>query len=561
MNKVLGLLFAAAMLLPATWANAQPQAWVQIEARPNQALAAQRAADYAARLANVNGFRLSSGWYGIALGPYTQEEAEATLFRLRSTGAIPSDSFVSDGGVFRNRFFGAETAAAVAAPAAPLEPGEETVQEARTGERLLTREEREEVQIALRSAGFYNSIIDADFGPGTRRAMGAWQAANGFEATGVMTALQRRTLVDGYRQALDSLRLGLVTDDTAGVEVSLPMALVAFDAYDPPFARFESATDDGARAFLISQTGDRATLAALYDILETLEIMPLEGSRALRRNDFTLTGSNDEIVSHAYARLVDGAVKGFILTWPAGDEERRRLALATMEETFRPLDDVLPDSFAGASQDVDLLAGLQIRRPERARSGFFVDNLGAVLTTSEAVRQCTRVLLNGETEADVTAEEGSLGLALLKPRQSLEPIAFATLAGAEPRLQSDISVSGYSFGGLLTAPSLTYGTFADVKGLNGDARVQRLEILTEPGDAGGPVFDGSGAVAGMLLSAEAGGRQLPDNVAFAADGSEILEFLSANGVRSALAEGAEEIAPEDLTQLAAGMTVLVSCWN
>jgi len=128
-------------------------------------------------------------------------------------------------------------------------------------------------------------------------------------------------------------------------------------------------------------------------------------------------------------------------------------------------------------------------------------------------------------------------------------------------LQSDIAVAGFSFGGILTAPSLTYGTFSDVKGLDGDVRVQRLEVLSEPGDAGGPVFDASGAVMGMLLDAESGARQLPGSVAFALDASVLAEFLATNGLAMPASAPESDMAPEDLTILAADMTVLVSCWN
>ena len=102
----------AAFFTAALWGNmAWAQVWVQIEARPNEASALERAADYAARLADVNGFRLNSGWYAVTLGPYSAADAQATLGQLRASRAIPADSFISDGANFRERFFGADTAA------------------------------------------------------------------------------------------------------------------------------------------------------------------------------------------------------------------------------------------------------------------------------------------------------------------------------------------------------------------------------------------------------------------------------------------------------------------
>ena len=558
---------AAVILIATIWGHfAWAQAWVQIEARPNQTLGLERAAEYAARLPDVNGFRLNSGWFAIALGPYSEAEALATLGQLRASRAIPSDSFISDGTNFSDRFFGSDSAPVAAAqpaePLPPLEPGEETQAEALDGERSLTRADRELIQIALRWEGFYTSIIDASFGPGTRRAMAAWQEANRYEPTGVLTTRQRRDLVEAYTEALASLNMQPVSDVQAGIDITLPAGLVKFDRYEAPFAHYDSTTDDGVRVVLISQAGDRNTMAALYDIMQTLQVVPTNGERRLGNEEFTLTGQDDKIISHTFVRNVRDTVKGFTLVWPASDEKRFRLALAEMQASFRPTDGVLPDTIgAGAPQNIDLLAGLEIRRPDRTGSGFFIDSTGAVLTSAATVRQCGRIMLNDEVEADIAAEDSDLGLALLRPREALAPMAVARLAALEPRIQSDIAVAGYAFGGVLSAPTLTFGTLADVKGLDGDARVQRLEIASHDGDVGGPVFDGSGAVTGLLLPRNEGARQLPDSVAFAADAPVLAEFLSANGIRAATSQTSDPMAPEDLTVLAGDLTVLVSCWN
>ncbi len=546
--------------------GALAQTWVQVEARPNEAQALDRAAAYAAQLPDVNSFRLRSGWYAITLGPYSETEAAAQLSQLRRARVIPSDSFIADGGNYRERIFGSDTAlsgsSAAPAPIIELEPGEETVAEARAGERTLTREERELIQIALRWEGVYASTIDASFGPGTRRAMAAWQQANGLEPTGVLTTLQRRDLLDGYTQVLRALNMTPVVNARTGIELTLPAGLVRFDRYEAPFAHYAPATDDGVRVILISQSGGRDTLTAMFDILQTLEIMPLDGPRSLRSTAFELSGANAEIQSHAYAELTGGAVKGFVVVWPAGDEKRFRLALSEMEASFRATEGVLPDTAGSGAQDIDLMSGLEIRRPELSRSGFYVTDDGAVLTTASAVKSCTRITLNDEADAELIASDEALGLALLRPSAALAPISVARLAPSTPRLQSEIAVAGFSFGGILTAPSLTFGTLADVKGLDGNPDVQRLAVASQPGDAGGPVLDGTGMVVGLLQDSAGGARQLPGDVAFSVDALALADFLGLNGVtKAAPAEAGDAMAPEDLTALAADMTVLVSCWN
>ena len=69
-------------------------------------------------------------------------------------------------------------------------------------------------------------------------------------------------------------------------------------------------------------------------------------------------------------------------------------------------------------------------------------------------------------------------------------------------------------------------------------------------------------VVGLLQDSAGGVRQLPGDVAFSVDALALADFLGLNGVtKAAPAEAGDAMAPEDLTALAADMTVLVSCWN
>ncbi|MDJ0637666.1 MAG: trypsin-like peptidase domain-containing protein [Paracoccaceae bacterium] len=560
---------AAVFLLIVFAGTATAQSWVQVESQPGTRQAIARAEAYARILPNVSAFRTGPRWHAIVLGPFaTEGEARRRLQELRAQRLVPNDSYVADGSTFGTRVFSSEgTTTALAptpvpaAPAPVLEPGEETEAEARRSERNLTREDRALIQMALKFEGFYASVIDAAFGPGTRRAMAEWQEAAGFEPTGVLTTLQRRDLVDGYNAVISSLSIAPVVDEQAGIEIELPTAMVKFDRYDAPFAHYEPNSPDNVKVVLISLEGGTTTLAAFYDIMQTLEAVPTDGERSLGRESFTIEGISDTIRSHTYARRAGDAVKGFSLIWPAGDDKRFNLALEAMRASFRTTDAILPDNAGTGVQDIDLLSGLEIRRPILGQSGFFIDGEGAVLTSSTALGQCQRITLDEETEVDLVAEEPGLGIALLRPKEPLSPLSVARLMTTEPRIQSDIAVSGFSFGGLLSAPTLTFGKLADLKSLDGDDRVARLNLRREPGDTGGPVFDPSGAVIGMLLAGTEGARQLPDEVSFAADAKELAAFLTENGVTPSAMDRGEHIPPEDLTELAGDLTVLVSCWN
>lgn len=592
MTRIFSALLAAVLtltVLSVSAARAQSPddvVWVQIEAQPSLAEATARARIYAAQLEDVNGFALGGGWYGIAVGPYRRADAEQVLRSYVRDRLVPRDSFIQLSRAFRQQFWpvganvlnrgvieaptSVDTATATPvtpteepeAPAPVIQPADETVQEARLSERLLTAEERRGLQIALQWAGFYNAAIDGAFGRGTRNSMAAWQEANSFEPTGVLTTLQRAALIKQYNAVLDGLGMQIVRDAQAGIEMVMPTSEVAFSRYEAPFAHYDSAGDIGARVILISQEGDQTTLFGLYDIMQTLEIVPLNGPRERRNASFSLKGENAQIVSETEVSLKDGEVKGFTLIWPAGDEERRTRVLDEMRKSFARLAGALdPAAGSDAEQAIDLVSGLQVRQPKRSRSGFFIDGDGSVLTTSEVVRSCGRLTVDGDTEADVLADDGANGVAILRPRASLAPIAIAAFNLATPRLQSEVSVAGYSYEGVLSAATLTFGKLEDVRGLQGEENLSRLDLKAQPGDAGGPVFDASGNVMGMLLPKSEDGPQLPPDVSFALDSASIAEIATQAGVQLTASDRTGTAAPRDLRLAAQGMTVLVSCWE
>ena len=560
----------------ASMASAQERVWIQIEAHPSQQLAKERAAAISDRLTAVEGYRLRSGWWALAIGPVSPAEAPSILRQLRVTRQIPAASYLVDGGAYGQQFWpeggtSAQTEltlgteATQEAPAAPVDPipADETPAEARRAENLLTRDEKKELQTALAWEGFYNSAIDGALGRGSRRAMGDWQAAKGFEVTGVLTTSQRQQLIGDYRAVLNSIGMRKHIDDVAGIDIDIPSAMVEFDRYEPPFVHFPSRTDDGVQVVLISQSGDRVSLGALYDVMQTLRLVPLEGPRRLRRDGFSIEGTNDAIQTIVEVQLTEDGLKGFMLVWPNEIDKRRALVLGQLRNSFSPVPGaILADNYGDrAAPDVDLLAGLQIRRPDSASSGFYVSRDGKILTTAATVTSCERITIDDDIRADIAGVDEAKGLALLSPQSALSPIGIASITSDAPRPGSEIAVSGYSFGGRLNAPSLTFGRLESLTGLSGETEVRMLDINATEGDAGGPLLAASGSVLGMLLPAASGSRRLPEGTNFALASDALLGLLDQSGVEPEPASAQQSLPPEDLASLAADMTVLVSCWN
>jgi len=582
-------------------ASAQ-QAWVQIEAQPSLRAAEERVRAYSDVFPDVAGFAMDTGWYAIALGPFTPAEAARQLQVLRGERMIPADSYLADTSRFRQQFWpvgamaapGADIAPSalpeaiappvvlpdpvlpettlpetslprVAEPVLPAPEPEESLQQARAGEAALTVAERQLLQTALQWQGFYSAAIDGAFGSGTRASMAAWQAAAGHEQTGVLTSRQRAELLEGYRADLAALGLEAITDTEAGIEVTMPTALVEFSRYEPPFVQYTEKAGSGVQVILISQQGDASTLAGLYDLLQTLEAIPLEGPRALSRGGFTIEATSAAGAAYAQAELRGGLIKGFVLTWTPQNAGRMPRVVEAMKTSFRGIGDRALDASLGVpstESGAALMAGLELRRPLLARSGFYIDAAGTVVTTAEAVAGCSKITLDGGPEASVAFVDAGAGVAGLRPAQRLAPPAVAEFRSAPMRAGAEVAVAGFAYADVLQAPVMTFGTLAAAQGLNGEPDLARLALAALPGDAGGAVVDAGGAVAGMLLPrAQTDGRVLPADVSFALNGAALATLLAANGFHPAPSTGSGAMAAEDLTAHSLKMTVLVSCWE
>lgn len=600
-------------------ALAQTTFWVQIEAHATLRTAEDFATRYETRIGNIAGFRIAGGWYGLAIGPFaTEADAEARRAQLLAARDIRDDSYVTDDTIYGQQFWPVggqaatqepltvESAEAPQAPAtepaveptvepvveptaeaeepqatepvaeavateqAPAEPEPEpepveTLQDAQRAEYDLTRDDRAAIQTALQWFGHYQYGIDAQFGPGTRAAIREWQELKGYEPWGVLSTAQRGELLSDYDAAVARYSFTPFRDEEAGIEITLPLGFVAFDHHEAPFAHFEEVNDSGMRVLLLSQEGSQATLFGLYEILQTLRVIPVEGERDRGRDSFIITGQNATQRAHVEARLQNGAIKGWALLWDPSADADAQIVIDTMRDSFRPIAGVLPSSLGATASTVarrDLVAGLEVRRPERSRTGFFVDAVGSVVTTAEAVRMCDRVTIDEAYQATVRTVDERTGIAVLTPQDPLVPLAFAQFASEPARAGSEIRVSGFSYQDTLTRPILTFGQLADLQGLNGEPELQRLAMEAEDGDQGGPVFNANGAVIGMLLPRpDTPGRMLPEDVNFAVNSAAIMDTMRLAGVTPTPSSASLSMSAEILTRVSADLTVLVSCWN
>lgn len=232
---------------------------------------------------------------------------------------------------------GAETAPAPAGTtasgeAAPPAPAVEAESEPETPPVPAIMPPIEEVQRALRWAGYYEGEIDGDAGPATKAAIDREIAAVSPGATPAeaMVALLARR--EAWRR---DMGLTPLHDPATGITLAAPMARLAFDRVEHGLSIYGPKDGSGAALILVARSGDRTAMAELGGFVTALGWVP-NPERREGRNSLGLSGQNGTHHGEAELRLVDGTVQGFVLVWPAADADNaRRLAAEAAESLTR----------------------------------------------------------------------------------------------------------------------------------------------------------------------------------------------------------------------------------
>ena len=582
--------------------------WIQLEAQPDHPSALQSIERYTQYFGNVVGFDIGAGWFGVALGPYAEDAVEAVRQDFHSSGLIPRTSFITTGTSYRSQIL--LPAVAPDEPAQPTSPvllpmatspieaitkqntpptklSQATSYEmdavavvpngtiatselsranqrenALKAEQAMNLSEKKYLQRALAWAGVYESAIDGLYGRGTRSAMSRWQISNGYGETSVLTTSQRGELIANYTRLLAGLDFTQTIETKAGISIQVPNAILGAPKYNEPFVRFEANDGSVIKMILISQTGDEARLKALYQVIQTLSIIPKDGARKLNKSNFTIEAFNSELHTTGFAQLRDGYIKGALLVWPVGDDARRERVADEIFNSFSTLPGALAEAtiFENGFMPKDLLSGLGMRQPKFVQSGVFLNATGMILTAARDFDSCDLIELGGGMTTQVVIKNAHL--AVLEPLQDIAPAIVLEFQSLPLRAPRHISVGGYSYGGQLSMPTLTLGILQDVKTLEGQRDIARLEISTLPGDIGGPLYDQNGAVIGLLLpNPKTADRQLPSNVKFAATWGMISPLLRQANVTVAPAVSSVLMDAIDLSNIAKNTVALIKCWD
>lgn len=209
--------------------------------------------------------------------------------------------------------------------------------------------------------------------------------------------------------------------------------------------------------------------------------------------------------------------------------------------------------------------------PTSSGSGFFITGNGLVITNKHVVRGCSTLKVRADSAAPVSARvvatDGDDDLALLQADESA-PAFAAFRGGREARPGDDVIAVGFPLNGLLADQvNVTIGSINALAGMYNDQHTLQMSAPVQPGSSGGPLFDASGNVVGVVVTklnakvvADAMG-DIPQNVNFALKASVARQFLDANGVRYDLAPSTVVRSHADVGDIGRKVTVLVECWR
>ena len=254
----------------------------------------------------------------------------------------------------------------------------------------------------------------------------------------------------------------------------------------------------------------------------------------------------------------------------ARDDERRQWERAIALEGPQP--PALPEGVLvktlqrdTSTRNLSLGAG-----PTSSGSGFFVAP-GVVITNKHVVRGCSTLRIRGDSgltfKADVSIADPTVDLALLHT-DGVAPAIASFRAGDPPRPGEDVVAVGYPLSGLLADQvNISTGSINALAGMYNDDRILQMSAPVQPGSSGGPLFDASGNVVGIVVTklnakvvAEAMG-DIPQNVNFALKGAVARAFLDANRVGYTAAPSLTPRSHADVGDIGRRVTVLVECWK
>lgn len=254
---------------------------------------------------------LPNGWFGVTLGPLRPEVADAWLKAFKTAKLAPRGAFVAGGDMVGTPVVRGTTPELPPAGSAEMPP-------------------LDQVQRALRWAGYYTGPIDGKDGPQTQDAIAA-EVVGDRAAPDAGTAMVR--LMERRSAWQADMALTKLDDAHTGLSVTAPMDRLEFDRADRALSIYRPKDDSGAALILFSAPGGQEEMLDLTGLVTALGWVP-SPERKIARGSAILDGRNATHIGHAEARVADGRAEGFVLIWPVEDAENQPRIAAEISDSL-----------------------------------------------------------------------------------------------------------------------------------------------------------------------------------------------------------------------------------
>ncbi|HEY6519470.1 MAG TPA: peptidoglycan-binding protein [Roseiarcus sp.] len=354
------------------------------------------------------------------------------------------------------------------APPAPSSADEAAMAGQKAAFMGLPEATRKALQEALVWLGLYVGVNDGDFGKRTRDAILAFQASLKAPADGALSALELKALLAAAQKAREAAGFQVVSDPKTGARIGAPLKLLGA----LPGARLDFAANADA------------DLGALYARLSAATPARKIAYKAIKPDAFFVVSGQDGPVKF-YTRFdknpnANPPVRGFTFAYPTSQTATLdRIAIA-IANSFEPFPESAGAQAANAAAPSTPNPPPPPQVPQPAATALVVAP-GRALTALKA-DDCRHPTVAGKP-VRIERADAATGLAILAGD-------FASNGGA-PRLGApgqDLVVLGFA-GPRLAASSASF---------TGGEAAPVVTAAVDKGASGGPVFNRSGALVGLV---------------------------------------------------------------
>lgn len=206
----------------------------------------------------------------------------------------------------------------------------------------------------------------------------------------------------------------------------------------------------------------------------------------------------------------------------------------------------------------------------KSGTGFVVSGNGHVVTNHHVIDGCSDLKGNLTGEAAVAlrvvSSDATNDLALLQAPSSVAFKEFARIRDRSIRSGDSVVAIGFPYRGLLSSDfTVTTGIVSSLSGMRNDSRFLQISAPVQPGNSGGPLFDTTGQIVGVVtgkldnLRIAVATGNIPENINFAIKTGALRDFLDNSVVPYQTAEPKGELKTTEIAANARAYTMLISC--